>query len=142
MKIITHEILRSWEACSDGYTRFCELFPDGADLKTASEGLIADGHNSWSDWLWSKCKASEDFCEQTIRAAGYYGTATAGYGGTATAGDGGTATAGDGGAISILFCDRKKGKYLRKIGAIDGENLKPGVAYRLDENGFFVEVIA
>lgn len=126
MKIITNEILRSWKACSDGYRRFCELFPDGADLKTASEGLIADSHNNWSDWLWSKCKASEDFCEQTVRTAGDYGTATAG----------------NGGAISILFYDRKKGKYLRKIGAIDGENLKPGVAYRLDENGFFVEVIA
>jgi len=53
---ITHELLRSWEPCSDGYKRFCELFPDGADLKTAMYGLIADGHDDWSYWLFEKSR--------------------------------------------------------------------------------------
>jgi len=41
-EIITHELLRSWSPCTGGYKRFCELFPEGTDLKTAIEGLVAD----------------------------------------------------------------------------------------------------
>ena len=62
-KIITHNLLRSWSPCSDGYKRFCELFPEGADLKTAVEGLISDGHNDWGYWLFSKCRDKGLFSE-------------------------------------------------------------------------------
>jgi hypothetical protein len=72
--------------------------------------------------------------------AGYSGTATAGYSGTATAGYSGTATAGLYGAISILYYDAKRDAYRRRVGEIDGETLKAGVAYRLDDNAQFVAV--
>ena len=94
MKKITKTTLEKWDACADGYARFNELFPRGADLKTASEGLIKDGHPDWSNWLWSRCKQDDDYIEQTVVTAGTHGTATAGDEGTATAGYRGTATAG------------------------------------------------
>ncbi len=65
--------------------------------------------------------------------AGDSGTATAGDSGTATAGDSGTATAGEEGVISILYYDREKEKYSRKIALIDGVNFLPGVKYRLND---------
>jgi hypothetical protein len=79
--------------------------------------------------------------------AGYSGTATAGYSGTATAGDSGTATAGDSGtataglwgSICIQYYDGKRDVYRWKSGEIDGEALKPGVAYRLNEQAEFIE---
>ena len=95
-KLITKATLKEWDACASGFKRFVELFPDGADLKTASLGLIDDGHADWSDWLWDKCVSSDDeaFRLQTVATAGDWGAATAGYMGTATAGDMGTAAAG------------------------------------------------
>jgi hypothetical protein len=172
MKKITKTTLKNWDACTDGYKRFCKLFPKGADLKTASGGLINDGHPDWANWLWSKCKQDEKYCDQTTATAGNWGTATAGYKGTATAGnwgtatagdegtatagnwgtatagdegtatagDEGTATAGDEGCISILYFSPKKEKYLRKIGVIGENGLKPNTPYKLEENGKFVEV--
>jgi len=110
-KLITKETLEKWHACPEGAERFNELWPDGADLATASAGLIADGHKAWSDWLWSKCAKDSEYCQQTVIAAGdggtatagNGGTATAGYRGTATAGNGGTATAGDGGTATAGY---------------------------------------
>ena len=100
MKKITKDTLKKWDACADGYARFNELFPKGADLKTASGGLIKYGHLSWSNWLWSRCKQDDDYIEQTVVTAGDEGTATAGYHGTATAGNHGTATAGNRGTAT------------------------------------------
>ena len=102
-KLITKETLERWRACSDGAARFNELWPDGADLATASAGLIADGRADWSSWLWSKCKQDNDYCQQVIITAGYRGTATAGNYGTATAGNYGTATAGDDGTATAGY---------------------------------------
>jgi len=55
-KLITHELLRSWGPCEDGYKRFCQLFPGGADLETAIDGLVKDGHDAWAYWLFQRCK--------------------------------------------------------------------------------------
>ena len=145
MKKITKETLKKWGACYSGAKRFNELFPEGETLRNASEGLIADGHNDWANWLWSQCKQDNDYIEQTIAtagdwgtaAAGNEGTATAGYRGTATAGYRGTATAGDCGVISILYYNGER--YVRKIGIIAENGLKPNTKY-IVENGDFKEV--
>ena len=155
MKKITKTTLRKWDACEDGYEGFCKLFPKGADLKTASVGLIDDGHLNWSGWLWGKCKHDKDYCDQTTATAGdkgtatagnegtatagWKGTATAGWKGTATAGRLGTATAGDEGHIIIEYWNKKKEKYLRKVGAVGEGELKPDTAYILDEDGNFIQ---
>lgn len=62
--LITKSILREWSACKNGLHRFCELFPDGADLKTAADRLAEDGHSDWSLWLFEKCRGDERFKEQ------------------------------------------------------------------------------
>ena len=72
--------------------------------------------------------------------AGHRGTATAGHRGTATAGHRGTATAGEGGALVILWWNIGRGVYRRRCAEVDGTVIKPGVAYKLDSNGNFVEV--
>lgn len=54
--IITSSILKEWQACTDCFRRFCELFPNGADLKTAAEKLAEDGHSDWSIWLFEQCR--------------------------------------------------------------------------------------
>jgi len=66
-EIITHELLRSWSPCTGGYKRFCELFPEGTDLKTAIEGLVADGHDDWGYWLFSRCRDRGRFVEYTAK---------------------------------------------------------------------------
>jgi len=71
--------------------------------------------------------------------AGYRGTATAGDRGTATAGDSGTATAGEDGVISVLWWDSSAQKYRRAVGVIGEGDLKPGVPYRLDSKGQWLE---
>jgi len=78
-KLITKETLHNWCACADGYRRFVELWPDGADLQTASAGLIADGHKDWSDWLWSKCSIDEEYKPQIMVIGGDCSTVTGGY---------------------------------------------------------------
>ena len=100
--IITHDILRSWKPCQDGYKRFCQLFPDGSDLRTASDGLTKDGFPEWGNWLWEKCAKLDAFRGQTVVTAPDNGTATAGDAGTATAGYAGTATAGTRGLSLVL----------------------------------------
>jgi len=125
LKKITAKTLEKWNACHEGYTRFNELFPKGADLRTASDGLIADGNSAWSDWLWSHCKNSGD--DKYIIQC----TATAGYKGTATAGDEGI--------IIITYWDGNK--FKRKMSFVGQDcELKPNVAYKLDEEFNFVEV--
>ncbi len=56
MDKITPETLKTWGPCIEGYRRYCELFPDGADLETAIDGLVADGHDDWGYWLFSECR--------------------------------------------------------------------------------------
>lgn len=65
--IITHELLKSWSPCEDGYERFCELFPAGADLQTAIDGLVADEHDEWAYWLFCKCRDRKLFEELTVK---------------------------------------------------------------------------
>jgi len=148
-KLITKETLEKWHACSGGAERFNELWPDGADLATASAGLIAYGHKAWSDWLWSKCAKDSEYCQQTVIAAGYRGTATAGDGGTATAGDGGTATAGyrgtatagDGGTATagengcLVLKHYSEGRYFVRCANVGVNGIKPKTAYKLDDAG-------
>ena len=132
-KKITAKTLKEWNACREGYERFNQLFPKGADLKTASEGLIADGHISWSNWLWEHCaqSADEEYQIQCVSTAGYAGTATAGYAGTATAGDEGI--------IIIHYWDSKTEKYGRKMSFVGANALKKDTPYKLDDNFNFIE---
>jgi hypothetical protein len=105
MKKITKTTLKKWNACGEGYERFCELFPKGADLQTASKRFIEDSHPDWSNWLWVRCAGSDDdkYIQQCVVKSGDRGTATAGDEGTATAGDRGTATAGDRGTATAGY---------------------------------------
>jgi len=84
-KLITRELLIEWNACAQGMQRFCELFPDGADLKTAIEVLVNDGHNDWGVWLFKKCREHKlyvDFVVKGYRNSGDYnsGDYNSGYG--------------------------------------------------------------
>ena len=63
---ITAEVLRGWDACPEGYKRFNQLFPDGADLKTAADALHDDGHTDWSIWLFGHCRKDERFRDQSV----------------------------------------------------------------------------
>ena len=119
------------------------------DRGTASAGT--DGRAS----AGTDGRASAGYCGHAIAgtdghaSAGDRGTASAGAGGTASAGCrghasagiGGRASAGDGGTISIERWDGLR--YRRLAAAVGGEGgLKPGVTYRLDDAGAFVEVPA
>lgn len=64
MQKITAEVLNRWNACPAGFRRFRELFPDGADLKTAADALANDGHVDWSIWLFDHCRKDAEFAEQ------------------------------------------------------------------------------
>jgi len=77
--LITESILREWSACKSGLHRFCELFPDGADLKTAADRLAKDGHSDWSIWLFEKCRGDERFKEQTKDGFSNTGDSNTGY---------------------------------------------------------------
>ena len=68
--------------------------------------------------------------------AGDAGTATAGNGGTATAGNRGTATAGLYGCIAIEWWDAALGAYRKAVAEVDGERIKPGVAYVVRDGRF------
>ena len=69
--------------------------------------------------------------------AGHRGAATAGDWGTAIAGNRGTATAGDYGTLIILFWKNNRRCYAVAYTGEDG--IKPGVAYKLDDNHQFTE---
>ena len=66
---ITRELLREWNACADGFKRFCELFPEGATLEVAIKGLVDDGHDDWGKWLFDRSKQNKLF--QDITSKGY-----------------------------------------------------------------------
>jgi len=72
-KIITHKLLISWDPCPYFYKRYCQLFPKGADLKSAVDGLLADGHRDWAAWLFHECREKNLFTEyiKGFRNAGY-----------------------------------------------------------------------
>ena len=80
---------------------------------------------------------------------GAYGTATVGYKGTATVGDGGTATVGDGGTatggeyaeLRIRWYDCEACRYRTEIAYVGENGIKPNVAYRLNDEHRFVEVV-
>ena len=161
MKLITKETLEKWNACTEGYKKFNELFPEGAYLQDASENFNELGLHDYTSWLWSKCKRDKDYVDQTSvtagehgtasagdwgnasagdhgnASAGYYGNASAGDHGTASAGGHGTASAGDYGAIVIQYYNGNN--YAKKAGAIGENGLKPNTFYKV-ENGEFVEV--
>lgn len=68
-ELITKELLKSWNPCADGYKRFLELFPNGATLQEALDGLVLDGHDDWGWWLFNACRRNGIFLEVT--ALGY-----------------------------------------------------------------------
>lgn len=76
---ITSDILKEWRACSGGFDRFNELFPDGADLKTAAQGLADDGHSDWSIWLYNHCRDDQRFRDQAIDGHRNTGDRNAGH---------------------------------------------------------------
>ena len=69
----------------------------------------------------------------------HFSTATAGDRGTATAGYGGTATAGMGGTLILCRWDEKRYKY--SVAEVGENGIKPGIAYRLNADGLFVEAM-
>ena len=105
------------------------------DAKSATDYLLEHEPRSRDVAVIGACRAEKQ--DGARVSVGALGTATAGYSGTATAGDRGTATAGLYGVISILYYDNRADAYRRKAGEIDGEKLKPGVAYRLDDKNEF-----
>ena len=60
---ITHEMLREKKPCQSGYKRFCELFPNGSEYQAALDGLIADDHIDWAEWLLNKFGKTDDVLE-------------------------------------------------------------------------------
>ena len=53
--LITEELLMEWGACEEGLSGFIELFPDGAHLPEAVEGLMKV-KTEWAKWLFDKCR--------------------------------------------------------------------------------------
>jgi len=70
--MITPELLKSFSPCKEGYRRFIELFPEGATLDVAISGLCDDGHDSWGEWLFDKCRENNLF--QEVTSKGYRNT--------------------------------------------------------------------
>ena len=58
---------QKWTACEDGFNRFSELFPDGADLTTAANGLHEDGRDEWEVWLYEQCRRDGSFADVTAK---------------------------------------------------------------------------
>jgi len=65
MKIITIELLKSWNAREEELEEFSELFPNGGTLSECMEMLDANNYRSWADWLFNQCKNSVDFFQET-----------------------------------------------------------------------------
>ena len=70
---------------------------------------------------------------------GYGATLTGGYGATLTGGDGATLTGGDGAELRIRYWDSKADRWRTAVAYVGENGIKPGVAYRLNENHEFVE---
>ena len=92
--MITHELLRSWSPCKEGYQRFCELFPNGATLQDAIDGLVSDGHDDWGWWLFNACRNAGLFQEITGRGYRNSGYRNSGHG---NSGDGNSGDRNSGG---------------------------------------------
>ena len=69
------------------------------------------------------------------------GTATVGNYGTATVGNYGTATGGENAELRIRWCDYGAGRYRTEIAYVGENGIKPNVAYRLNDEHRFVEVV-
>ena len=69
--------------------------------------------------------------------SGYRGTSTSGDRGTSTSGEGGTSTSGDYGTIAIWRYDGRRRRLV--VGYVGENNIKPYVAYKLNDAGEFVE---
>jgi len=65
MKIITIELLKSWNAREEELEEFSELLPNGGTLPECMEMLDANNYRSWADWLFNQCKKSADFFQET-----------------------------------------------------------------------------
>jgi hypothetical protein len=63
--MITIDLLKSWHPCVEGFKRFCELYPNGADLYTAAHGLKDDGHPDWGLWLYDRARQNKLFEDVT-----------------------------------------------------------------------------
>src|SRR3989304_4243111 len=48
---ITSDLLRTWNACTEGYAYFLSHWPDGADYGVIQQQLRADAKAEWSTWL-------------------------------------------------------------------------------------------
>jgi len=72
--------------------------------------------------------------------SGVYGMSTSGACGMSTSGVYGTSTSGYGGVLIIQHWDGKACR--RRIAEVDGTTIRAGVAYRLDDDGNFVEATA
>ena len=70
---------------------------------------------------------------------GYGASLTGGYGATLTGGDGSTLTGGDGAELRIRYWDYKADRWRTAVAYVGENGIKPGVAYRLNENHEFVE---
>jgi len=77
--MITPELLKSFSPCKEGYRRFIELFPEGATLDIAISGLCDDGHDSWGEWLFDKCRKNNLFQEVTSKGYKNTGYKNTGY---------------------------------------------------------------
>ena len=76
---ITRELLKEWYACTDGFKRFCELFPEGATLEVAIKGLVDDGHDDWGKWLFNRSKENKLFEDITSKGYRNSGDHNSGY---------------------------------------------------------------
>ena len=66
-------------------------------------------------------------------------TLTGGYGASLTGGDGASLTGGDGAELRIRYWDSKADRWRTAVAYVGENGIKPGVAYRLNENHEFVE---
>ncbi|MCC6475006.1 MAG: hypothetical protein IT514_14835, partial [Burkholderiales bacterium] len=48
---ITTDLLRTWNACREGYAWFAERYPDGEEYAITLAALAADGRRDWVAWL-------------------------------------------------------------------------------------------
>ena len=113
---ITRELLKEWDACEDGFKRFCELFPEGATLEVAIKGLVDDGHDNWGKWLFDRSKENklfEDITSKGYRNSGDYNS------GDRNSGD---RNSGDRNSGNYNSGDRNSGNYNSGYGSSGNRN--------------------
>jgi|CXWL01.1.fsa_nt_gi hypothetical protein len=67
IKIITHELLKSWNPCTYGYKAYCKLLPFGGTLEESINALVGFGKDDWGKWIFDKCKEHNLFTEITSK---------------------------------------------------------------------------